>query len=286
MKKKLNNPLFFGVGLNESGIFEYKNKRDSTSLFIERLARTRFKKTTSSNRETIALEIAELNLLDLLEKSINKLLIETASFVRHELLDVDVIKKMVDVEFEFILIEVEHIIKDCFKEGEEDVQREVLNKSLFSLEAKGIKKVMNFFKTSIEVLKAHINQDLSMIIDLPKISEKEVKKEIIFAGSKWYKKCKILSHSVTQKSYDEGKVNAYQILFPNVKIKVFKQPEYNACRKCVELYVDLRTGKPKIFELNKLIQNGSNYGKPQRDWKAVVGDTHPFCNCSLKFSKR
>lgn len=53
------------------------------------------------------------------------------------------------------------------------------------------------------------------------------------------------------------------------------------CDHCRRFYVD-SDGNPKIYLLSELRANGSNVGKKPRDWKPVVGSTHPHCACMLQ----
>lgn len=63
--------------------------------------------------------------------------------------------------------------------------------------------------------------------------------------------------------------------------RVFKRPAPNACPSCKRLYLEKGTNKPIVWKLSDLVANGTNYGKKQADWKAVVGTIHPNCLCPL-----
>lgn len=59
---------------------------------------------------------------------------------------------------------------------------------------------------------------------------------------------------------------------------VAKIPTPDACPSCIKLHLTAGTGSPpKIFRLSELVANGTNRGKKQVEWKAVVGATHPWC---------
>lgn len=45
------------------------------------------------------------------------------------------------------------------------------------------------------------------------------------------------------------------------------------CASCRKFYG--HKGIPKIYRLSTLLQNGSNYGKKQADWRPVISSTHP-----------
>lgn len=63
--------------------------------------------------------------------------------------------------------------------------------------------------------------------------------------------------------------------------RVFKRPNPNACPHCKRLYLD-QDGRPRVFKLKDLLENGSNVGRKVADWKPVVGVTHPHCQCILE----
>lgn len=64
-----------------------------------------------------------------------------------------------------------------------------------------------------------------------------------------------------------------------VDVLVSKIPRPDACPGCKRVY--LEGGEPIIFKLSELRKNGSNAGRRQKDWKPVVGATHPWCGCML-----
>lgn len=69
-----------------------------------------------------------------------------------------------------------------------------------------------------------------------------------------------------------------------INSRVYKQVFPGACKYCISLYMTNGIGsQPKIFTLAELINNGSNVGRKQKDWKAVLSYVHPFCRCELKY---
>ena len=61
---------------------------------------------------------------------------------------------------------------------------------------------------------------------------------------------------------------------------VFKRTMPGACKHCLRLHIG-PDGHPRIFKLSTLQANGTNAGKKAQDWAAVVGSTHPHCQCQL-----
>jgi hypothetical protein len=56
-------------------------------------------------------------------------------------------------------------------------------------------------------------------------------------------------------------------------------PDEATCRWCKRFYMD-SDGSPRVYRLSELLANGSNYGKPTRDWRPGIAATHPNERCS------
>lgn len=83
-------------------------------------------------------------------------------------------------------------------------------------------------------------------------------------------------------AYQEGRADDIQKNSESDDPLVFKHVRNTACRHCIQLYLTEGLGsKPKLFKLSVLRENGSNIGRKQQDWKAVVESTHPWCYCEL-----
>lgn len=65
------------------------------------------------------------------------------------------------------------------------------------------------------------------------------------------------------------------------QINVAKIPAPDACPHCKKLHLVGGAGKPIVFSLAELQQNGTNVGRRQSDWQATVGPVHPWCACEL-----
>lgn len=55
-------------------------------------------------------------------------------------------------------------------------------------------------------------------------------------------------------------------------------PNANACVDCRRLLLD-EDGHPRVFRVADLLANGTNVGRPRREWKASVWPQHPRCRC-------
>ncbi len=64
--------------------------------------------------------------------------------------------------------------------------------------------------------------------------------------------------------------------------QVARVPNPNACPDCREHYLG-KDGKPRIFTLDELQDNGSNVGKKRGDWLPVLGTMHPNCHCRTRW---
>lgn len=65
---------------------------------------------------------------------------------------------------------------------------------------------------------------------------------------------------------------------------VYKDVYPGACRHCIRLYLTGGLGSaPRVFRLSELIANGTNIGRRVDDWLPVVGSTHPWCRCHLRY---
>lgn len=69
---------------------------------------------------------------------------------------------------------------------------------------------------------------------------------------------------------DPGEVYVYKIVHQDARL----------CPHCRKFYLDT-DGTPKVYPMSELMGNGSNMGKKTRDWKPVIGATHPHERCEL-----
>jgi hypothetical protein len=67
-------------------------------------------------------------------------------------------------------------------------------------------------------------------------------------------------------------------------VRVYKQVYEKACRHCIRLYLKNGIGsEPIVKPLSEVKANGNNYGLKVADWKFVLGPTHPYCRCDLRY---
>lgn len=63
-------------------------------------------------------------------------------------------------------------------------------------------------------------------------------------------------------------------------VYVSRIPNPGACKHCIRLHIG-PDGQPRVFKLSTLEEHGSNVGRKQNDWQAVVGPVHPNCVCNM-----
>ena len=67
---------------------------------------------------------------------------------------------------------------------------------------------------------------------------------------------------------------------PIDRIIVYKVPAPTACKHCNAMHLG-PSGRPRLYYLEDLEANGTNYGKKASEWSPVVGPVHPYCSCLL-----
>lgn len=81
-------------------------------------------------------------------------------------------------------------------------------------------------------------------------------------------------------AFDQGMAMSIQKKDPEAF--VYKDVYAGACKHCQRLYLTSGIGsKPKIFKIATLLSNGTNIGRKAKEWKPVVGATHPWCRCTV-----
>ena len=82
---------------------------------------------------------------------------------------------------------------------------------------------------------------------------------------------------VFHEAFNTGRVASIKRKNSQVYFDVFP----GSCTKCIQLYLTAGVGSaPKVFEIETLMNNGSNVGLKKEDWKPTVGPIHPHCRCT------
>jgi len=56
-------------------------------------------------------------------------------------------------------------------------------------------------------------------------------------------------------------------------------PESDACEHCKRVFLG-PDGLPVVYPVQELVANGTNVGRPAKEWVATVWPIHPHCRCS------
>lgn len=223
-------------------------------------------------------------------------------------IDVDLLPKTgkVDTLFKFgVLAESlgkKGLSKLSFERIKEIIEKEqyipLTNQQEFAL-----KSIRGRAYSDIKKLSGKINSDISNVITEQERQEilkrnrlirKEARKAIASnmtvsqlsseLGKKtgdWSRDFDRISDYVLHEAFDMGK--AMSVLEREGSgAKVYKEVYPGACIHCQSLYLTAGIGsKPILFNIEELISNGTNIGRKTKQWKAVVGPTHPWCRCEL-----
>jgi len=97
----------------------------------------------------------------------------------------------------------------------------------------------------------------------------------------WARDLDRISDYVLHDAHDHGR--AYQIKKNlGTGALTYKKVFNQACKSCIRLYLTAGWGsEPIIYKVDTLLRNGSNIGKKTKEWKPVIGATHPWCRCEV-----
>lgn len=96
-----------------------------------------------------------------------------------------------------------------------------------------------------------------------------------FAESK--RKWATVARTELQMAFNEG-VAAHAEDAYGDSARIAFLPEPDACDTCKSLFLD-KNGKPKVFLVSQLRENGSNVGRKKADKVPTIGPPHPNCRC-------
>lgn len=105
---------------------------------------------------------------------------------------------------------------------------------------------------------------------------KKITSNIAHQMNDWRRDWGRIVETECQDVYNLGR--AQFILSENPESKVYFDVYPGACRHCIRLYLTGGIGsKPRVFNLQELLANGTNYGVKAKDWKPTIHPVHPFC---------
>jgi hypothetical protein len=114
-------------------------------------------------------------------------------------------------------------------------------------------------------------------------SKKWLASQIGEISKDWARDLDRISDFVLHEAYDNGRAYSIKKKYGEDS-KVYKRVHENACKHCKRLYLRKKDSKePIIFNLMDLLNNGININVKVKDWKPVIGATHPWCRCDLEY---
>ncbi len=130
------------------------------------------------------------------------------------------------------------------------------------------------------VTEAQIKQDVTSNIQRRETVGK-LKSDLGWAAKDWSRDMDRIAvtekHNAMQQGLQDGIAKEH-----GKDALVFKRPLPGACKHCLRLHLD-DAGIPRVFKLSTLRANGTNVSRKAGEWRAVVGATHPWCQCQLVY---
>lgn len=120
---------------------------------------------------------------------------------------------------------------------------------------------------------------------LNKLSVKELAIQLGKKTNDWSRDFGRISDYIMHKAFSEGNVaGMIQANHGDIKgIIVYFDVFDGACKQCQSLFLHggQLGGAPIEFTLEEILNNGSNIGRKQVDWKPTVPPIHPWCRCQI-----
>jgi hypothetical protein len=107
----------------------------------------------------------------------------------------------------------------------------------------------------------------------------QLRSDLGWATGDWARDWDRIAATEKQNSLLHGQAAHYRRRFGK-GVEVFRRPMPDACKHCKRLHLG-PDGFPRIFKLEDLEANGSNFGKKASEWLPVIGAIHPNCQCPM-----
>jgi hypothetical protein len=85
---------------------------------------------------------------------------------------------------------------------------------------------------------------------------------------------------ILHEAYSQGRIASMLKEDKAEEVEVYFMVNRAACKQCKGAYLHAN-GKPKIFKLSTIINNGTNIGRKQNQWLPVSPPLHPNCRCEI-----
>jgi len=113
-------------------------------------------------------------------------------------------------------------------------------------------------------------------------SQSWIVSEIGKASGHWQSDVARIVQFVSHRAYSYGYMAAEYKKNNGESYKVYLRVHSDACKHCKRLYLKSDGIEPRIFDIENLLDNGSNIGRKTSQWKAVIPPIHPHCRCLLQ----
>jgi hypothetical protein len=95
----------------------------------------------------------------------------------------------------------------------------------------------------------------------------------------WSRNWERVANTELQGAYNDGQIiNAVRVYGDDASVA--RVPHPTACEFCAAMF--LSGGRPRIFTVDELIDNGTNVGKRSADWLPTIWPVHPNCRCDTQ----
>lgn len=108
----------------------------------------------------------------------------------------------------------------------------------------------------------------------------ELARRLAHRTGDWARDWRRIAATELQGAYSDGVV-IDALRYDGDDARVARIPEPGACKQCRRHYLD-DNGKPRIFRVADLLENGTNVGKPQDQWRPTIWPLHPNCECATE----
>lgn len=108
----------------------------------------------------------------------------------------------------------------------------------------------------------------------------ELARRLAHRTGDWARDWKRIAATELQGAYSDGVV-IDALRYDGEDARVARIPEPGACKQCRAHYLD-DNGKPRIFRVADLLENGTNVGKPSAQWLPTIWPLHPNCACATE----
>lgn len=106
----------------------------------------------------------------------------------------------------------------------------------------------------------------------------DLKSDLGWATQDWARDLKRIAVTEKVTAMSQGTADHFRKRY-GAETLVAKHTMPDACQHCQRLYNG--PNGPRVFKLSTLEAHGTNVGRRANDWMAVVGSTHPNCQCVL-----